>query len=113
MEPEHVSKLWSLAGESLTAGCSMAHHTTFKVGGDAEFLYEARDELGLGRVVAFLTETSIPYVVVGRGSNLLVNDGGIEGVVIVLGGDMAGLRREGADGTELEGRGGGCPSPIF
>lgn len=62
----------------------LADHTWFRVGGEAEVLYRPLDEDDL---IHFLCNkpTDIPVTVIGAGSNLLVRDGGISGVVIRLG----------------------------
>ena len=63
----------------------MAAHTTFRVGGPADLFIEPTAEKEFVRCVRFLHAESIPYLLVGNGSNLLVRDGGIRGVVIHLG----------------------------
>ncbi len=65
-------------------GKSMAEITWFRVGGPAEVLYVPADEADLAHFLAQV-ERDIPLTVVGVGSNLLVRDGGIPGVVIRLG----------------------------
>ena len=62
----------------------LAKHTTMRVGGPAQFWAEPETEEGFARLVAFATERSVPLFVMGRGSNLLVRDGGIRGVVVHL-----------------------------
>ena len=62
----------------------LAKHTTMRVGGPAQFWAEPETEEGFARLVAFATERSVPIFVMGRGSNLLVRDGGIRGVVVHL-----------------------------
>ncbi len=59
----------------------MSRHTTLRVGGPAQFWVETRSVEGFARLVRFCRERSIPLRVIGRGSNLLVRDGGIAGVV--------------------------------
>jgi UDP-N-acetylmuramate--alanine ligase len=61
---------------------AMRRHTTMKVGGPAQFWIEPTTVAGLARIVKFCTDSAIPLRVVGRGSNLLVRDGGIPGVVV-------------------------------
>jgi UDP-N-acetylmuramate dehydrogenase len=63
----------------------MAQYTTFRVGGPAEALYRVRTLEELCRVVTFLNTETIPYLVLGRGSNLLIKDEGLSGVVIRFG----------------------------
>lgn len=60
----------------------MRRHTTMKVGGPAQFWIEPTTIDGLARVVKHCADSGTPLRVVGRGSNLLVRDGGIPGVVI-------------------------------
>lgn len=62
----------------------MAEITWFRVGGPAEVLFSPADEADLAQFLAAL-DPDIPVTVVGVGSNLLVRDGGIPGVVIRLG----------------------------
>ncbi len=62
----------------------LAKHTTMRVGGPAQFWAEPETEEGFARLVKFTTERSVPLFVIGRGSNLLVRDGGIRGVVVHL-----------------------------
>jgi UDP-N-acetylmuramate--alanine ligase len=57
-------------------------HTTFRIGGPAQYWIEPRTENGFAEVVRFLRSSAIPIRVIGRGSNLLVKDGGIRGAVI-------------------------------
>ncbi len=68
----------------LKAGASLADLTWFRVGGPAEILYSPADEADLAYFMK-KTPADIPVTVIGLGSNLLVRDGGIAGVVIRLG----------------------------
>ena len=73
----------------------MARHTTFRVGGPAELMFFPADE---EQVVLALREAealNAPALVIGNGSNLLVRDGGLRGLVIVLGERFADVGREG------------------
>jgi len=68
----------------LTAGAPLAPLVWFKSGGGAEWLFEPKDVDDLSR---FLTELdpSVPVMGLGLGSNLIVRDGGVRGVVVRLG----------------------------
>lgn len=71
----------------------MSHHTTFRVGGPAEVLVQP--EIGqISTVVDWCHLHDIPYTVIGNGSNLLVSDRGLPGVVIELGRPASGIRIE-------------------
>ena len=63
---------------------SLAELTWFRVGGPAEILFMPEDEADLGYFLAQLPDT-VPLTVIGLGSNLIVRDGGVPGVVIRLG----------------------------
>jgi UDP-N-acetylmuramate--L-alanine ligase/UDP-N-acetylenolpyruvoylglucosamine reductase len=60
----------------------LAKHTTLRVGGPAQFWVEPRNEKALSELIRFCRRENLPLFVIGRGSNLLVRDGGIRGVVV-------------------------------
>lgn len=60
----------------------MNRHTTFLIGGPAQFWIEPQTESAFAEIVKYLRSAAIPIRVIGRGSNLLVKDGGIRGAVI-------------------------------
>ena len=62
----------------------LAKHTTLRVGGPADVYVALASEEDLAGVVKFCHERRLPFFVIGRGSNLLVRDGGFRGVVICL-----------------------------
>lgn len=63
----------------------LAKHTTFRIGGPAQYWLEPETEEGFARIVRHCSENALPLFVIGRGSNLLVRDGGVRGVVVYLG----------------------------
>ncbi len=62
----------------------MKNHTTFKIGGNADFFVNIASVEQLKAVIKKANELKIPYFILGKGSNLLVSDKGIEGIVISL-----------------------------
>jgi len=72
----------------------MSRHTTFRLGGPADFLVMP-DREALPEVIACCKENDIPFLVIGNGSNLLCGDGGVDGVVIEIGKRMADIRIDG------------------
>ena len=62
----------------------LAKHTTLRVGGPADFYIEPASEEDLADIVKFCGAHEIKFFILGRGSNLLVRDGGFHGVVICL-----------------------------
>ncbi len=62
----------------------LAKHTSLKVGGLAQFWVEPDDERDLSKLVRYCRQNRIPFYFIGRGTNLLIKDGGVAGVVIRL-----------------------------
>jgi UDP-N-acetylmuramate dehydrogenase len=83
LESRLVASLPKLRGK-LKADAPLKEFTWFRAGGPAEVLYSPADEADLAYFMKG-TPTDIPVTIIGLGSNLLVRDGGIEGVVIRLG----------------------------
>ncbi len=91
----------------------MSAYTTFRVGGPAEALCEVPDLLTLQQVTAFLGAEGVAYLAAGWGGNLLVSDEGLKGVVIVLRGELAQVRRlAGAENRISAGGGLGIPDLL-
>ncbi len=77
----------------------LAKHTTLRVGGPAQFWVEPRREQAFAEIIRLCRQENLPLFVIGRGSNLLVRDGGIRGVVLhPTGGEFDRLE---VDGTEI------------
>ena len=62
----------------------LAKRTTLRVGGAADFYVEPASEEDLSAVLKFCDARELPVFILGRGSNLLIRDGGVRGVVICL-----------------------------
>ncbi|MBQ9599557.1 MAG: UDP-N-acetylmuramate dehydrogenase [Clostridia bacterium] len=77
----------------------MSAHTTFRIGGNADAFVNASSALEIGKVIHFCEDTNTPYMIVGNGSNLLVSDKGIRGVVIHIGKAMSKCRIDGDEVT--------------
>lgn len=82
----------------------LSHYTSFRVGGPADILFFPADADDLAAALQAAREDELPLFVMGNGTNLLVRDGGIRGLVIHTG-DLQGIREEGSPGEALtEGR---------
>lgn len=73
----------------------MRNHTTFKVGGPADVLVMPENAEEISSVIGLCREKSVPFMILGNGSNLLVRDGGIRGVVIKIADKMSTAEVEG------------------
>lgn len=76
LEQANVGKVW--VEEPL------AKHTTWRIGGSADLMIQPTDKEALIRAVQIIHQHEIPWTVIGRGSNLLVRDGGIRGAVFKI-----------------------------
>ena len=82
----------------LASGTELKDYTWFRVGGPAEVLFSPADEADLAYFMTALPD-GVPVTMIGLGSNLLVRDGGIDGVVIRLGRGFNEIKVE--DGSRL------------
>jgi UDP-N-acetylmuramate dehydrogenase len=72
-----------ICGE-VTRNQNLAKFSSFRIGGNAEIFVVPTDKEDALRAVAFFEKKLIPYLVLGRGSNVLISDAGIKGAVISL-----------------------------
>lgn len=70
----------------------MSSHTTYRIGGPARWFVRVDSLRALTRLLDTCAERRISWAIVGRGSNLLVSDGGFNGVVVTLGRDFRTFR---------------------
>ena len=73
----------------------MSAHTTLKLGGPADYMVFPRDGEEIAAMFREAAENGVPVTVIGHGSNLLVLDGGIRGLVICIGKNMRKITRDG------------------
>ena len=74
-----------LPAECIKRDEPMGLHTTFRVGGNADFFLEISSPKELMDIIKYLKQTERPYFILGNGSNLLVGDKGYDGVILHLG----------------------------
>lgn len=72
----------------------MSRHTTFRTGGPADLLVQPKAEQ-IAPILEVCRNEEIPWTIIGNGSNLLVGDGGIRGVVLEIGKQMSDIAIEG------------------
>ncbi|MFO1497429.1 MAG: UDP-N-acetylmuramate--L-alanine ligase [Verrucomicrobiota bacterium] len=86
MKPELFRELSArLAPETiLRPDEPLARRTTLRVGGVADWYAEPASEADLGVLLKFCQSHAVPFMMLGRGSNLLIRDGGVRGLVICL-----------------------------
>ncbi len=73
----------------------MARHTTFRIGGNADIFVLPSSKEELAQLLKFAKKNAIPVTILGNGSNILVLDGGIRGMVISFGKPFSGIEKDG------------------
>ena len=84
-----------LRAEQFLLNAPMSEHTTFKIGGAADVLIFPSTTEEVIAIFRLTSERNIPCTILGNGSNVLVLDGGIRGVVMKFNGEFSTIRRDG------------------
>ena len=96
IKEEIVRELYAIAGEDAVQTAEpMKNHTTFRVGGPADYFVAPHTEEEIRKIVALCEEKEIPWFVTGNGSNLVVSDKGYHGVILSVYKNFQGIEVEG------------------
>lgn len=110
MQKEFYNRLIDILGtESVLIDEPMKKHTTFRIGGSADYYVLPKTIEEVQQVVEACKEAEIPYYVLGNGSNLLVSDKGYRGVIIQL---YRNLNQIEVEGTKIRAQVGALLSQI-
>lgn len=89
---EHLKQV--IPEENIRLNEPMKNHTTFRIGGNADFFVSVNREQ-LPQILAVAKQDEVPVTIIGNGSNLLVKDGGIRGLVVEIGKNMEDIQLHG------------------
>ncbi len=106
---DHLRGLAKALGELARERVPIGPLTTYRVGGEAAVFVELSSENDLTRLLSVLSPMSVPVLVLGKGSNLLVADAGFAGVCVRLGEAYSQVQMEGSDVIA----GGACAYPVL
>ena len=98
-----IEELTSLSRSHLMENEPMEKHTTFKIGGPARWFLDAGCEEDVERALSIAKTHGLPAIVIGRGSNLLVADRGLDALVIEIGDGMSQIHVDGCSVTAQAG----------
>ena len=84
-----------IAKDSILTDETMSRHTTFRVGGPADFFVTPKAKEEVRDVIRICKEAGMPYYIIGNGSNLLVSDAGYRGVIVQIYKEMNEVKVEG------------------
>ena len=85
----------NFAPERIAPQASMAQYTTLRIGGPAEVMVNIHSADEIAVALRAAKQADAPVTIIGNGSNLLVRDGGIRGLVLRISGGLNAIRREG------------------
>lgn len=88
---EDRDALRAICGDNARFDEPLAPYTSWKIGGPADAWITVESEMQLAEVMRFCARRKVPWFVLGSGSNLLVGDGGIRGLVLRLAGEFANI----------------------
>jgi UDP-N-acetylmuramate dehydrogenase len=83
-----LQELQSISGLRVKISEPLARYTSIKVGGPADFFVEVESDDALAQLLSLLSLRAMPFCLLGNGSNVVISDLGVEGVVIHLVGDF-------------------------
>ncbi|HDM10841.1 MAG TPA: UDP-N-acetylmuramate dehydrogenase [Desulfobacteraceae bacterium] len=101
MTPSQLKNLKKIGMNGVHFDYPLGEKSTFRAGGNVEALCEVSSADLLRELVGYLGSEAIPYRVLGRGSNILVKDEGLEGVVILLEGEFERIASSNQANNEL------------
>lgn len=110
MNQDLLNKLYEMTDQSaVILSEPMSRHTSFRIGGNADFFLSPRTKEEAVAVLRLLYQTGEPYYILGNGSNLLVSDNGYRGVVVQL---YENLNRIEVKGNQIEAEAGALLAVI-
>jgi UDP-N-acetylenolpyruvoylglucosamine reductase len=95
--------------EKLLHGVRLGKYTSYKIGGPADYFFEAREVSEIADMILIAQKYSIPYLIIGGGTNILISDTGVRGLVIKN--SSSGVRIVGIRGKKVSGE--VCPEEVF
>jgi UDP-N-acetylmuramate dehydrogenase len=104
--------LEEIFGERVRFDEPLAPYTSWKIGGPADAFASVHEETELARLLRFVTRRRMPWWIIGAGSNVLIGDGGVRGIVIRLAGEFARARVRSADGRVIVDAGGSADMAL-
>jgi UDP-N-acetylmuramate dehydrogenase len=109
MTPSLAGRLLAVFGERVRFDEPLAPYTTYRIGGPADALVEPGTVAEVVQALDIAREAGVPWLALGLGSNVLVADAGVRGIVMRIGRGLAEVGRDGARWCV----GAGVPTPLL
>ena len=94
-------ELKKISGVKVKIGEPLARYTSMKVGGPADYFVEVENEAALAELLRLLNRHQESFWLLGNGSNVLISDRGVRGVIIRLGGEFKNTRWDEVDTAKV------------
>jgi UDP-N-acetylmuramate dehydrogenase len=107
------ASLLAIAGERVHFDEPLAAYTSWKIGGPADAFVQVESSAELAAILRLALRRRMPWFVLGSGSNLLVGDGGIRGLVLRLGGEFSAIAFDDGGERVTVRAGSSAPLPLF
>jgi UDP-N-acetylmuramate dehydrogenase len=105
-------ELWDVLGDRVRFDEPLAPYTSWKIGGPADALATVQNESELAQIMRFCLRRRMAWWIIGAGSNVLVGDGGIRGIVLRLSGEFASAHVRAENGSVLVEAGGSADMAL-
>lgn len=92
---DELTMLCDKLGCRITPECPLSEYITFRFGGKCRALISINSANSAAKLIGYLKENSVRYGILGRGSNVLVDDEGFDGVILLFGSDFAAIEIRG------------------
>lgn len=95
MPYKELENLCSKLGCVFKTNEPLKKHTTFRIGGNCKMLINVNSADSLTEILKFIRERNVKYFVLGKGSNILADDKGFDGVILKISGSFSGIEKTG------------------
>lgn len=92
---DELTGLCEKLGCRITPECPLSEYITFRFGGKCRALISINSAQSAAELIGYMKENSIRYGILGRGSNVLADDNGFDGVILLFGSDFASIEIRG------------------
>lgn len=92
---DELTQLCKQLGCRITPECSLSEYITFRFGGPCRALISVNSANSAVELIKYMKQNNVRYGIIGRGSNIIAADEGFDGVILLFGGDFAGIKQEG------------------
>lgn len=92
MNIKNISELAEQKGCKVSLDAPLKNYTTFKIGGVCPAVIEINSQQALSALIKYCNDNNVRYLIIGKGSNMLCDDRGFDGVVLHIGADFAEIK---------------------